>query len=243
MSRKEAKPAGLRMKELSSATGVPKSAILHYVSQGLLPEPVRTGRNMAYYDPACVERIEFIKSMQEKYAFPLNKIKLILAHRERGSDVTPLVELSAAIFGNADSPPLSEAELCRSSGLKRGEVSELIRNGLLMPVEGGRFNQQDAAVCEVYAKCLALGAGIEDLTFYAEAAKTIVDLEMRLRSKLTAHMPEEVDAEVSRRMVLGARVIRSYVIERVFQQRVAGAEDLKDAKLLTGGKGTPRGEE
>jgi len=57
---------------------------------------------------------------------------------------------------------------------------------------------------------------------------------MRLRSKLTAHLPEEQDSEVTRRLVIGARVVRNYVIDRTFQQRVAAAMDLKDAILLSG---------
>lgn len=234
VSRKDAKPEGLRMKELSAATGIPKSAILHYVAQGLLPEPVRTGPNMAYYDPACIERIEFIRAMQEKYAFPLRKIKMLLSHRERGMDVTPLVELSAAIFGDADALTLNEAEFCRATGLNLREVRKLIKNGLLVPLEKGIFNQQDVEVCGLYFKCFSLGADSADFAFYAEAAKTIVDMEMRLRSKLTAHLPEEQDAEVTRRLVLGARVVRNYVIDRTFQQRVAAAMDLKDAILLSG---------
>jgi len=237
VSRNDAKPEGLRMKELCAATGIPKSAILHYVAQGLLPEPVRTGPNMAYYDPACIERIEFIRDMQEKYAFPLRKIKMLLSHRERGMDVTPLVELSATIFGDADALTLNETEFCRATGLTFREVRKLINKGLLVPLEKGIFNQQDVEVCGMYAKCYALGAGAADLVFYAEAAKMIVDMEMRLRSKLTAHLPEEQDAEVTRRLVLGARVVRNYVIERTFQQRAAASTDLKDEILLSGEKG------
>ena len=37
-SHKGAKP-GLRMNELVKATGVAKSTILHYVNEGLLPQP------------------------------------------------------------------------------------------------------------------------------------------------------------------------------------------------------------
>ena len=42
---------GMRMKELTEATGLPKSTILHYIAQGLLPEPTRTGRNTATLRP------------------------------------------------------------------------------------------------------------------------------------------------------------------------------------------------
>jgi hypothetical protein len=40
-------------------------------------------------------------------------------------------------------------------------------------------------------------------------------------------------------MVVGARIARNYVIERVFQQRVASAGDLKDISLLTGKNNVP----
>ncbi len=224
------------MKELSAATGLPKSAILHYVAQGLLPEPVRTGPNMAYYDPSCIERVAFIKAMQDKYAFPLSKIKMLLSHREQGMDVTPLIELSATIFGNAETSSLGEAELRRETGLKPSEVRALTRAGLLVPLDGGRFSQQDITIGGIYARCFARGAAVEDFSFYAEAAGLIVDREMRLRHKLTAHLPEEEDAELTRQMVMGARVVRNYVIERTFQQRVAAAGGLKDETLLTGEK-------
>jgi DNA-binding transcriptional MerR regulator len=235
--QKPAKPEGLRMKELSAATGLPKSAILHYVAQGLLPEPVRTGPNMAYYDPACIERIAFIKTMQDKYAFPLSKIKMLLSHREQGMDVTPLIELSATIFGHAETSTLNEAELRGATGLKPGEVRTLMGNGLLIPLEKGRFTQQDVTIGSIYARCFARGAEAADFSFYAEAAKKIVDMEMRLRHKLTAHLPKDQDAELTKQMVMGARVVRNYLIERTFQLRVASAGDLKDTALLTGKKG------
>ena len=40
-------PKGLRMKQLMEATGLPKSTLLYYVEQGLLPPPVKTSPNMA----------------------------------------------------------------------------------------------------------------------------------------------------------------------------------------------------
>jgi DNA-binding transcriptional MerR regulator len=233
-SQKTVKPEGLRMKELSATAGIPKSAILHYLAQGLLPEPIRTGPNMAYYDPACIERIEFIKAMQKKYAFPLSKIKMLLSYREQGMDVMPLIELGATIFGESDSLPLNDAEFCQATGFKPAMVRKLIQCGLLIPLEKGKFNQQDVAICGQYSKCFTLGADTADFVFYVEAAKMIVDMEMRLRHKLTAHLPEDQDAELTKMMVGMARFARSYMIDRTFQQRVAAAEDLKDTSLLNG---------
>jgi DNA-binding transcriptional MerR regulator len=45
----------LRMGELAEASGVSAATIKHYLREGLLPEPVKTSRNMAYY-PADTAR-------------------------------------------------------------------------------------------------------------------------------------------------------------------------------------------
>jgi DNA-binding transcriptional MerR regulator len=224
---------GLRMKELTEATGLPKSAILHYVAQGLLPEPVRTGRNMAYYDPVCIERIKFIKTIQSRYAFPLVKIRLILARQDEGTDALPLIELSKTIFGNAGGAPLDEAAFRDTTGLSSRQIGSLIKNGLLLPLEKGRYCEQDVAIGRIYARAFALGVTVSDMAFYAVTAKQIVDEEMRLRARLTAHLPEDQDAGLTQGMVTAARATRNYVIDRTFQRRVAASRHLKDEGLLS----------
>ncbi|MCX5817423.1 MAG: MerR family transcriptional regulator [Proteobacteria bacterium] len=224
---------GLRMRELAEATGLPKSAILHYVARELLPEPIRKGRNMAYYDPVCIERIRFIKDLQNRYSFPLSKIKTILASRDQGKDVNRLIELNEIIFGSGSSASLDEAAFCTSTGLNREQVKDLMHNGLILPVEKGIFNEQDVAVGTLYARGFALGIKASDLAFYAETAKGVVDKEMRLRQRLTGNLPETQDAELTGHLVQAARMIRNYVFERFFQQRVALASHLKDEVLLS----------
>ena len=88
----------LRMGELAEASGVPAATIKHYLREGLLPEPVKTSRNMAYYPPEFVERIRLIKQLQEERFMPLRAIKSVLdedpaagpgAGRARGPDPRP----------------------------------------------------------------------------------------------------------------------------------------------------------
>lgn len=224
---------GLRMKELAAATGLPKSAILHYVAQGLLPEPVRTGPNMAYYDPACIERITYIKTIQSRYAFPLGKIKSILTRKDQGKDPLPFIELSETIFGDTDGASLDEAAFREATGLGSKQVKALIKSGLLLPLEKGRYNEQDVEIGRIFARGLALGITVSDMTFYTVTAKQIVDEEMRLRARFTAHLPEDQDAGLTQRLVQAARATRNYVIDRTFQRRIAAAGHLKDEGLLS----------
>ncbi len=221
------------MKELAEATGLPKSAILHYVARGLLPEPVRTGANMAYYDAACIERIKYIKAIQGRYAFPLGKIKMILARKDRGEDTLPFIELSETIFGSADGAPLDESAFRDATGLRTEQIAALIESELLLPLEKGRYNGQDVEIGKIFAQGFSLGISVSDMTFYAVAAKQIVDEEMRLRARFTAHLSEDQDAKITQRLVQSARAMRNYVIDRTFQRRIAAAGHLKDEGFLS----------
>src|SRR5438105_5019613 len=68
----------LKMSELAERSGVSAGTIKHYLREGLLPEPVRTSRNMAYYPEQFVERIRLIKRLQEERFLPLRLIKGVL---------------------------------------------------------------------------------------------------------------------------------------------------------------------
>ena len=94
-------PPLLKMKQLADATGVAKSTILLYVKKGLLPKPVKTSPNMAYYDPVCIERIVFIKKIQASHRLPLAAIKGLIREMDKGQDIAPLLELQSMLFGAA----------------------------------------------------------------------------------------------------------------------------------------------
>jgi DNA-binding transcriptional MerR regulator len=71
-------PNLIRMSEFARESGVPIPTIKHYLREGLLPEPVRTSRNMAYYDRALIPRVRAIKDLQRTQFLPLKVIREIL---------------------------------------------------------------------------------------------------------------------------------------------------------------------
>jgi DNA-binding transcriptional MerR regulator len=221
------------MGELTEATGLPKSTILHYVAQGLLPEPVRTCRNAAFYDPECVERAKYIKEVQNTYSFPLEKIKKLLRSRDEGRDSAALMELHAVVFGAHVGEALDQKAFGLATGLDPSQVVELLEANLLLPLEQGVFRHEDVDAGKTYAAAFALGLKAPDLAFYGSIAKELVDQEMHLRERLTGHLPDDQDARVTTQLTMGARALRNYVIDRVFQHRVAAAKTLKDKEALS----------
>lgn len=69
----------LKISQVAKATGVSTSAINYYVRMGLLPPPLKTHRNMAYYHPSYVQMINYIKRLQLQKHLPLERIKEIMA--------------------------------------------------------------------------------------------------------------------------------------------------------------------
>jgi DNA-binding transcriptional MerR regulator len=235
MARNQAKPRrgqtpappGLKMRDLTAATGLAKSTILHYLNEGLLPAPVKTSRNMAYYSPECVERLTFIKVMQGKYRLSLGLIKQFLTAGKIGPEIEPFLELRSFIFGRPEDRELLDLEgFCRATGLSAAQLEELQEAGLLLPLEPGRFDAEDLAMGRVLKSCRELGLTPEAAAFYPRLAREIVDHEMALRDRLIRGLSLEANAALTLEMTRAARALRPYVIDRLFQHRVMSRQSL-----------------
>jgi DNA-binding transcriptional MerR regulator len=221
----------LRMKELVEATGVPKSTILHYLGQGLLPEPRKTSPNMAYYDPVCVSRIQYIQHLQRRHRLSLSEIKQMLDKKDDHLDFSIYNELDTIIFGRAqDRRFLNASDFCTATGLNTEQLNSLLDAKLLLPLEEDRFDPQDIGMGKMYAAISGFGLSSDDMAEYVKLCEKIVDQEMAIREHLTHHLPYDEDAALTIELVKSARMIRSYVIDRLFQQRVAAMQDLKSSK-------------
>src|SRR2546427_12144397 len=154
MAPRSAKPAGdgqnelLRMGELAEASGVPAATIKHYLREGLLPEPVKTSRNMAYYPPEFVDRIRLIKQLQEERFMPLRAIKQVID--EDPARTRALVELEDRILERAaagDETRVSAAELSRRYDVPREVLDRLAELGVLTPASRG-YTPSDVKIVE-----------------------------------------------------------------------------------------------
>ncbi len=220
------------MKALVDATGVPKSTIILYVNMGLLPQPVRTRPNMAYYHPSCVERVDFIKQTQAHHRLPLRAIKGLLKEMDNGRDVGPLVELQTTLFGSRGRR-IGKTAYCRATGLNTGQVDALLEARILLPLDDGRFDAEDQAMGRLIKKGLDLGLTATELDFYPDLADTMVENEIALRQKYTERLTFEKDAALTLQLTRMARGLRVYVIDRIMQNRLIGFKGLKNRHMQT----------
>ncbi|WP_054692887.1 MerR family transcriptional regulator [Syntrophomonas palmitatica] len=172
----------MKISELVAASGVSKQTIHYYLREGLLSPPVKTSRNMAYYDDRHIAEISLIKELQEKRYFPLAVIKVIMDGRREGKDMDAADHLRAIdelfVGEGPDSSErcLTQAEFINETGLTESVVEILIEQGLILPnsnMNHGLFTGNDLLLGKSFKYLLDLGLKSEDLVIYGEYLRLI----------------------------------------------------------------------
>lgn len=203
----------LRIGELADTSGVPVPTIKHYLREGLLPEGVKTSRNMAYYPPELVERIRLIKRLQEERFMPLKAIRAVLDEdSERAAALLDLEDriLDRALAGERARTPAREVR--ERYGVPAEVLDRLAELGVLTPNSRG-YSPSDVTIIEAISRFRA-GGYDEQIGF------TVYDT-LRYKKALEELVAQEVDMVMNR---LAAEVPP----ERVIEMLESGAEPLRD---------------
>lgn len=180
----------LRMAALAEQSGVSAATIKHYLREGLLPAPVKTSRNMAWYSPEYVDRIKLIKRLQEERYLPLDVIKRILENEP--DQVEARLELGDVLLQRSQAIASGKG-ITRKQAVSKLDLPEDVldgfeRIGAIEPHEtktGVRYTQPDAEFLTAISEFRKSGYG-EALGF------TIYDALIYMRH-LEALARDEVD--------------------------------------------------
>lgn len=202
---------GLRMKDLTRETGLPRETIHFYIAQGLLPPGVKTGRNTAEYGPEHLLRLQRIRDLQAKHFLPLRAIKALLEDELASENLTPeqeqlLARVRATLpdlgRDTGHAVPLAEA----TGGFVPDDEVEQLREAGIIEVSGSganaRVSADDAEIVRAWAAAREAGIGPErgfqaaDLALYDNAVARLVRAEIRRFSAAYADRPTSEAADV-----------------------------------------------
>ena len=204
----------LKMKELAEASGVSAGTIKHYLREGLLPDPVKTSRNMAYYPAEFVERIRLIKQLQEERFMPLRHIKAVLDQDPRRARA--LVELEDRILERAlqgEGKRVSAAELRRRYDMPQEVLERLAELGVLTPNSRG-YGPRDVEIVEAISRFRAggyderIGFTVYDTLRYKRALEELVKEEVQLLMERLGDVDPEQAADL---IGAGAQPLRDLI--------------------------------
>jgi DNA-binding transcriptional MerR regulator len=192
----------LKMSELAERSGVPAATIKHYLREGVLgpdEEVVRTSRNMAYYPPHFVERIQLVRRLQEERFMPLKVIRELIANSPELSE--KLVEIEDRILQRAaerdESARISRKQVQDTYDLPRAVLDRLEEIGVLSGTSRG-YDWDDVAIIEAISRFRAggyeesLGFTVYDTLRYKDAFEPLVREEV---DTLVTRVATQVDTE------------------------------------------------
>jgi DNA-binding transcriptional MerR regulator len=205
----------LKMKQLAEQSGVSAGTIKHYLREGLLPDPVKTSRNMAYYPPEFVERIRLIKQLQEERFMPLKLIRSML--EDDPERAAALVELEDRILEKArqrEGSRVSGAELRRRYDIPKEVLDRLGELGVLTPTGRG-YARRDVEIVEAISRFRAggyderIGFTVYDTLRYKRALENLVKEEVQvLMDRLAGELEPDRAAEL---IEAGAEPLRDLI--------------------------------
>ncbi|OGK81774.1 MAG: hypothetical protein A2X52_14570 [Candidatus Rokubacteria bacterium GWC2_70_16] len=174
------------MRDLVQLTGLPAPTLHFYAAAGLLPAAQKLGRTQALYPAATVERVRWIRALQQELGLPLRAIKAIL-DRE-GQVPVPQVRTRIALgelIARHGTAPVAAATPFQVSAADRATLARLGLIGRRSRRDGGKGSPDDARLLGLLATLQAAGftpdngLEVKQLAAFREAVRSLVRTELR----------------------------------------------------------------
>ncbi|MBI9076532.1 MAG: MerR family transcriptional regulator [Desulfatibacillum sp.] len=157
----------MKISELAKVAEVPKETIHFYIREGLLPKPRKRARNMADYDDSYIERLKYIKELQDKHFLPLSEIKKIVKRWSKGTPLQGAVlQLQSEYFSAVERllPGEIKGEMVfsQTTGLNLKWLARMEAWGVITPelVDGEKtYSQDDVSLGKVICDMDRVGMG------------------------------------------------------------------------------------
>jgi DNA-binding transcriptional MerR regulator len=148
---------------------------------------MRTSRNMAYYPPGFVDRIQLIKRLQEERFMPLRVIREVMASDP--DRAARLIELEDRILEQAiavrETGRVSRAKVQETYDVPQNVLQRLEELEVLTPSARG-YDADDVAIIEAISRFRAggyeeaIGFTVYDTLRYRDALGPLVEQEVRV---------------------------------------------------------------
>ena len=242
----------MKIRDLVQHTGVSKETVHFYIREGLLPKPLKRGRNIAEYDDSYVERIHFIKELQDRHFLPLAVIKNILKKQKNSSEWQSLLNLQREYFRPIDqflpNEISGEEPFLKATGLGKKWLVKMEEWEIITPVvRNGQkvYSQDDITLGKLIVEMDSIGLGAvegfdpEALKRYRDKFREIVISSHKhyIEVALGKLMPEEF----SKRVVRGREIMSIFFYH--LYRKLSREEYRKVLALLESEKREPQEED
>jgi DNA-binding transcriptional MerR regulator len=178
-----------KISEVVKRTQIPKSTILYYIREGLLPEAKKLKSNVHRYSNEHIELLEYIKYMKQEMGSSNEQIKTILQNKNQSlsssfSRIAPLMQTLGNI--SKDTKHYTKKAFIKEYKIDALFLDELLNEDILMPLGDDDFTQKEAFVVNLVKKFQEIGVDYTILKKYVHHAKILAELEYKMQKELCA---------------------------------------------------------
>ncbi|MDA3909297.1 MAG: MerR family transcriptional regulator [Sulfurimonas sp.] len=183
-----------KISELVAHTDVPKSTILYYIREGLLPEAKKLKSNVHRYNEEHIELIKYIKYMKQEMGSSNEQIKTALQHKNQSlsssfSMLAPLMQTLSDI--SAGTKHYTKEEFLEHYGFEDKLLEQLLDEGILMPLGSEDFTDKEAGIIRLVEKFQEVGIECSIIKQYVYHAKALSELEHQIQGQLCSVRSDE----------------------------------------------------
>lgn len=176
-----------KISEVVERTNVPKSTILYYIKEGLLPEANKIKSNVHKYTNEHIELIKYIKYMQEQMGSSIDEIKSALERKNDSfsSSYTMIEPLMNTLSGESIGlKHYSKSEFIEYFDIDEVLLDKLLKDNILMPIHVDSYTQKEVSIVNLVEDFIEVGVDYGILKEYVKHAQKISALEEQMQKDL-----------------------------------------------------------
>jgi DNA-binding transcriptional MerR regulator len=215
-----------KISELVERTGVPKSTILYYIREGLLPEAKKLKSNVHRYGDEHVELIKYIMYMKEHIGSSNEQVKYALQNKNQSMSssfamLEPLMNTLGSIPKEA--VHYSKEEFIKTFSIDTEVLEELLKDGILMPLSSDDFTDKEVSIIKLVAYFQEVGVEYGILKSYVHHAQILCKLEHEMQIQLCTKRSDENFSTLWRIMFETLFNAKEYIFKRNTYKILLGA--------------------
>jgi DNA-binding transcriptional MerR regulator len=185
------------MRELERLTGITRMTINFYIKEGLLPQPRKTAKNMAYYDQAFIDRLQLILKLKTQNHLSLSQIKGMLQNLTEVAEAGLHLDVRDRVFGmvsgNHEQNPVTWEELVKQTGLNEDLLRQMQDLRLIYPEIGDadgipHYHYDSVVMGKIVKKIMELNISFSEIKSVAAAIHQLSSIETNIYQH---HLPTE----------------------------------------------------
>ena len=183
-----------KISELVAKTDVPKSTILYYIKEGLLPEAKKIKANVHKYSDEHLELIKYIKYMKEEMGSTNEQIKQALKQKNNSfsGSYTMLAPLMNTLSGiDSNSKHYTKKEFLEHFEIDEELLEQLLQDSILMPLGEDDYTNKEASIVNLIEDFKEVGIEYNIIKEYVRHAQELSKLEVFMQQQLCSVKKDE----------------------------------------------------